>query len=133
MHPTCSRRSWMLSNGFSLPHQFLNHLRQGSLHINVYAHKFRTFAAAIYCGEKQSVDIPTCFAPFGDIFCLKKASQLPPHRPWDCTIDLIPGEPVPRGRGLHGTVFLTSVPARLYPATTRSRYIFAVCSPAVCF
>ncbi|KAK3556180.1 hypothetical protein QTP70_005583 [Hemibagrus guttatus] len=26
------------------------------------------------------------------------ASKLPPHRPWDCAIDLIPGEPVPKGR-----------------------------------
>ncbi|KAK3539568.1 hypothetical protein QTP70_010276 [Hemibagrus guttatus] len=29
---------------------------------------------------------------------LQKASKLPPHRPWDCAIDLIPGEPVPKGR-----------------------------------
>ncbi|KAK3563138.1 hypothetical protein QTP86_016376, partial [Hemibagrus guttatus] len=28
----------------------------------------------------------------------RKASKLPPHRPWDCAIDLIPGEPVPKGR-----------------------------------
>ncbi len=48
--------------------------------------------------EKQSVDIPTCYAPFSDVFCPKKASQLPPHQPWDCAIDLIPGEPVPRGK-----------------------------------
>ncbi|KAK3575091.1 hypothetical protein QTP86_020705 [Hemibagrus guttatus] len=27
-----------------------------------------------------------------------KASKLPPHRPWDCAIDLIPGEPVPKGQ-----------------------------------
>ncbi|KAK3516402.1 hypothetical protein QTP70_010488 [Hemibagrus guttatus] len=33
-----------------------------------------------------------------DVFCPKEASKLPPHRPWDCTIDLIPGEPVPRGK-----------------------------------
>lgn len=25
-------------------------------------------------------------------------AQLPPHRPWDCAIDLIEGEPVPHGR-----------------------------------
>ncbi|KAK3549307.1 hypothetical protein QTP70_034534 [Hemibagrus guttatus] len=28
----------------------------------------------------------------------QRASKLPPHRPWDCTIDMLPGEPVPRGR-----------------------------------
>ncbi len=48
--------------------------------------------------EKQSVDIPSCYAPFSDVFCPKQASKLPPYRPWDCAIDLLPGEPVPRGR-----------------------------------
>ncbi len=48
--------------------------------------------------EKQSIDIPTCYAPFSDVFCLKKAPQLPPHRPWDCVIDLLSGEPVPKGK-----------------------------------
>ncbi len=48
--------------------------------------------------EKQSVDIPSCYAPFSDVFCPKKASKLPPHRPWDCAIDLLPGESVPRGK-----------------------------------
>ncbi len=48
--------------------------------------------------EKQSVDIPPCYAPFSDVFCLKRASKLPPHRPWDCAIDLLPGEPVPSGK-----------------------------------
>lgn len=48
--------------------------------------------------EKRSVDIPTCYAPFSDVFCPKRASKLPPHRPWDCAIDLLPGESVPRGK-----------------------------------
>ncbi|KAK3512423.1 hypothetical protein QTP70_009845 [Hemibagrus guttatus] len=48
--------------------------------------------------EKRSVDIPACYAPFSDIFCPKRASKLPPHRPWDCAIDLLPGESVPRGK-----------------------------------
>ncbi|KAK3528035.1 hypothetical protein QTP86_015842, partial [Hemibagrus guttatus] len=46
----------------------------------------------------RPLEIPTCYAPFGDVFCPKRASKLPPHRPWDCAIDLLPGEPVPRGR-----------------------------------
>ncbi|KAK3556238.1 hypothetical protein QTP70_006922 [Hemibagrus guttatus] len=33
-----------------------------------------------------------------DIFCPRRASKLPPHRPWDCAIDLLPGESVPRGK-----------------------------------
>ncbi len=48
--------------------------------------------------EKQSIDIPTCYASFSDVFCPKKAPQLPPHRPWDCVIDLLSGEPVPKGK-----------------------------------
>uniref|UniRef100_A0A9J8BDC1 Gypsy retrotransposon integrase-like protein 1 n=1 Tax=Cyprinus carpio carpio TaxID=630221 RepID=A0A9J8BDC1_CYPCA len=48
--------------------------------------------------ERQSVSIPSGYAPFSDVFCPKRASKLPPHRPWDCAIDLLPGEPVPRGR-----------------------------------
>ncbi|KAK3550599.1 hypothetical protein QTP70_000681 [Hemibagrus guttatus] len=48
--------------------------------------------------EARSVNIPACYSHFRDVFCPKKASKLPPHRPWDCAIDLIPGEPVPKGR-----------------------------------
>ncbi|KAK3514159.1 hypothetical protein QTP70_005092 [Hemibagrus guttatus] len=46
----------------------------------------------------RPLEIPTCYAPFSDVFCPKRASRLPPHRPWGCAIDLLPGEPVPRGR-----------------------------------
>ncbi|KAK3516573.1 hypothetical protein QTP70_021975 [Hemibagrus guttatus] len=48
--------------------------------------------------DKRSTDIPACYSRFSDVFCPKEASKLPPHRPWDCAIDLIPGEPVPRGK-----------------------------------
>ncbi|KAK3511093.1 hypothetical protein QTP70_030284 [Hemibagrus guttatus] len=48
--------------------------------------------------EAHSVNIPACYSHFKDVFCPKKASKQPPHRPWDCAIDLIPGEPVPKGR-----------------------------------
>ncbi|KAK3544371.1 hypothetical protein QTP86_010148 [Hemibagrus guttatus] len=46
----------------------------------------------------RPLEIPTCYAPFSDVFCPKRASKLPPHRPWDFAIDLLLGEPVPRGR-----------------------------------
>ncbi|XP_052410113.1 von Willebrand factor A domain-containing protein 7-like [Carassius gibelio] len=48
--------------------------------------------------EKWSVDIPSCYAPFSNFFCPERASKLPPHRPWDCAIDLLAGAPVPKGR-----------------------------------
>ncbi len=55
--------------------------------------------------EKRSLNIPTCYAPFSDVFCPKRVTQLPPHRPQDCAIDLIPGDPVP-----HGRIYLLSIP-----------------------
>lgn len=48
--------------------------------------------------ENRSVDIPMGYAHFSDVFCPKRPSNLPPHRPWDCAIDLLPDEPVPRGK-----------------------------------
>uniref|UniRef100_A0A8C1GDW5 ribonuclease H n=1 Tax=Cyprinus carpio TaxID=7962 RepID=A0A8C1GDW5_CYPCA len=48
--------------------------------------------------EKLSVIIPPCYSSFADVFSPVEASKLPPHRPWDCAIELMPGEPVPRGR-----------------------------------
>lgn len=55
--------------------------------------------------ERESVDIPTCYAPFSNVFCPQRASQLPLHRPWDCTIDLILAEPVP-----HRKIYPLSLP-----------------------
>ncbi len=73
---------------------------------------------------EQSVDIPACYAPFSDVFCPKQASRLPPHRPWDCAIDLIPGEPVPRGNLStftsrtegHGGIHQGGAGSRLHPS-----------------
>ncbi|KAL1274452.1 hypothetical protein QQF64_027266, partial [Cirrhinus molitorella] len=48
--------------------------------------------------EKRSVQIPDIYTSFKDVFCPKRASQLPPHRPWDCAIDLLPDAPLPRGK-----------------------------------
>ncbi|KAK3550994.1 hypothetical protein QTP70_011447 [Hemibagrus guttatus] len=48
--------------------------------------------------EKRSTDLHACYSHFSDVFCPKEDSKLPPHRPWDCAIDLIPGEPVLRGK-----------------------------------
>ncbi len=55
--------------------------------------------------EKQSVNVPSSYSHFSDVFCPKRAAQLPPHRPWDCAIDLFPGEPVP-----HGKIYPLSLP-----------------------
>uniref|UniRef100_A0A6Q2Y968 Gypsy retrotransposon integrase-like protein 1 n=1 Tax=Esox lucius TaxID=8010 RepID=A0A6Q2Y968_ESOLU len=48
---------------------------------------------------------PSAYSQFRQVFSEEKASELPPHRPWDCAIELIEGAPLPRGR-----VYPLSVP-----------------------
>ncbi|KAI2646996.1 Transposon Tf2-9 polyprotein [Labeo rohita] len=48
--------------------------------------------------DKQSIEIPTEYTDFQDVFCPRRAADLPPHRPWDCAIDLLPDAQVPKGR-----------------------------------
>ncbi|KAL0183658.1 hypothetical protein M9458_019354, partial [Cirrhinus mrigala] len=48
--------------------------------------------------DKQSIEIPTEYSDFQDVFCPRTAAALPPHRPWDCAIDLLPDAQVPKGR-----------------------------------
>ncbi|KAL0199895.1 hypothetical protein M9458_003082, partial [Cirrhinus mrigala] len=45
------------------------------------------------------------FIQMTDVFCPKRAARLPPHRPWDCAIDLLPDASVPQGR-----IFPLSIP-----------------------
>ncbi len=80
--------------------------------------------------EKQSVEIPSCYAPFSDVFCPQRAAQLPPHRPWDCAIDLISGEPVP-----HGKIYPLSLPEQkameeYIEEALKQGYIVSSTSPA---
>uniref|UniRef100_A0A803JBS6 Reverse transcriptase domain-containing protein n=1 Tax=Xenopus tropicalis TaxID=8364 RepID=A0A803JBS6_XENTR len=42
--------------------------------------------------------VPSVFRDFSDVFCKKSAEFLPPHRQYDCPIDLLPGTMPPRGR-----------------------------------
>ncbi len=42
--------------------------------------------------------IPSDYRAFQDVFSKQAATQLPPHRPWDCAIDLQPGYKLPKGR-----------------------------------
>ncbi|XP_053681475.1 retrotransposon-derived protein PEG10 [Labeo rohita] len=43
-------------------------------------------------------EIPAEYRTYQDVFSKLAATQLPPHRPWDCAIDLLPGAQLPRGR-----------------------------------
>ena len=42
--------------------------------------------------------VPLCYHPLKEVFSKSKALSLPPHRPHDCAIDLIPGSTIPKGR-----------------------------------
>ncbi|ROK23432.1 Transmembrane protein 232 [Anabarilius grahami] len=45
-----------------------------------------------------NVTIPPAYRAFQDVFSKRLATKLPPHRPWDCAIDLLPGATLPKGR-----------------------------------
>ncbi len=51
--------------------------------------------------------IPSDYREFQDVFSKQAATQLPPHRPWDCAIDLLPGCKLPKGR-----LYSLSIPER---------------------
>ncbi|KAI3361475.1 hypothetical protein L3Q82_012950 [Scortum barcoo] len=42
--------------------------------------------------------VPLCYHDLREVFSKTKAMSLPPHRPWDCPIDLLPGAPIPKAR-----------------------------------
>ncbi|KAI3369659.1 hypothetical protein L3Q82_024505 [Scortum barcoo] len=40
--------------------------------------------------------VPPCYHDLKEVFNKAKAMSLPPHREWDCAIDLLPGAPIPK-------------------------------------
>lgn len=40
--------------------------------------------------------VPSCYHHLREVFSIAKALSLPPHRPYDCPIDLIPGSTIPK-------------------------------------
>lgn len=42
--------------------------------------------------------VPSCYHHLQKVFSTFKALSLPPHRPYDCTIDQILGSTIPKGR-----------------------------------
>ncbi|KAL0197572.1 hypothetical protein M9458_006112, partial [Cirrhinus mrigala] len=55
-------------------------------------------------------EVPAEYMAFQDVFSKQAATQLPPHRPWDCAIDLLPGAQLPKG-----WVYPLSIP-EIHPA-----------------
>ncbi|KAL0195021.1 hypothetical protein M9458_008593, partial [Cirrhinus mrigala] len=50
-------------------------------------------------------EIPAEYTAFQDVFSKQAATHLPPHRPWDCAIELLPGAQLPKGR-----IYPSSIP-----------------------
>lgn len=42
--------------------------------------------------------VPSCYHHLREVFNKAKATSLPPHRPHDCAIELLPGSTIPKGR-----------------------------------
>lgn len=49
-------------------------------------------------GDPDLTNVPSCYHDLKDVFNTTKAVSLPPHRMFDCAIDLLPGAPIPKGR-----------------------------------
>ncbi|KAK3555047.1 hypothetical protein QTP86_006361 [Hemibagrus guttatus] len=48
--------------------------------------------------ECKPVTILSCYQDLQEVFSKAKATQLPPHRPWDCAIDLLPNAMPPKSK-----------------------------------
>ncbi|KAK3515182.1 hypothetical protein QTP70_009592 [Hemibagrus guttatus] len=48
--------------------------------------------------ECKPVTIPSCYQDLQEVFSKTKATQLPPHHPWDCAIDLLPNAMPPKSK-----------------------------------
>ncbi len=52
-------------------------------------------------------NVPEEYLDLKEVFSKSRAASLPPHRPYDCAIDLVPGMSPPKGR-----LYSLSVPER---------------------
>ncbi|KAG1953738.1 retrotransposable element [Pimephales promelas] len=60
--------------------------------------------------QEETVDlsnVPTEYRELKEVFSKSRADSLPPHRPYDCAIDLLPGTSPPKGK-----LYSLSVPER---------------------
>ncbi len=70
--------------------------------------KLQVHSTLVESPKPQEVPmVPSEYLVFQDVFSKQAATKLPPHRPWDCAIDLLPGAVLPKGR-----VYPLSIPER---------------------
>ncbi len=46
----------------------------------------------------KTTEVPSCYEEFREVFSKIKATQLSPHRLWDCAIDLLPNAMPPKSK-----------------------------------
>ncbi|KAI3364685.1 hypothetical protein L3Q82_011465, partial [Scortum barcoo] len=71
--------------------------------------------------------VPPCYHDLKAVFNKVKATSLPPHREWDCAIDLLPGAPIPKVRlysisGPKRKAMAECIEASLNDITIKNRY-----------
>ncbi len=60
--------------------------------------------------QEEALDlsnVPAEYRDLREVFSKSRAASLPPHRPYDCAIDLLPGKSPPKGK-----LYSLSVPER---------------------
>ncbi len=65
------------------------------------------------------------------VFSKQTATQLPPHRPWDCAIDLLPGYKLPKGRVYSLSILERKAMEEYIKEALNQGYIRPSSSPAV--
>ncbi|KAL0153008.1 hypothetical protein M9458_051687, partial [Cirrhinus mrigala] len=64
--------------------------------------KTRTYpclSTSVESPENQvQTPLPQVYSEFAEVFSKSKATQLPPHRPWDCAIELLPNMSPPKSK-----------------------------------
>ncbi|KAI2644560.1 Transposon Ty3-I Gag-Pol polyprotein [Labeo rohita] len=81
-------------------------VRYSSPFITLQVGLFHTVGKKFLVLEDSTV-LPAEYMAFQDVFSKQAATHLPPHRPRDCAIELLPGAQLPKGR-----VYPLSIPER---------------------
>ncbi len=78
----------------------------------------------------EPVFIPPEYSDYSEVFSKTKATQLPPHCPWDCTIELLPNTAPPRSKVYPLTIPETQVMEKYIEEALESGFIRPSTSPA---
>lgn len=69
-----------------------------SCHLTCLKHASSLLHSPTFSSSPDISGVPPEYHDFREVFSKAKATSLPPHRPYDCAIDLLPGTFPPKGR-----------------------------------